>query len=473
MAAPANVPIGTKYGVPGSMWAAGHHTGVDYLTPTGTTLKAPAKSKIIHAGTGGWGRAYGIHVIGEVVLSGRTYRWITAHMSSTSVSAGQTVTLGQTLGKSGATGNVTGPHCHFEVRTGSFAYGSDVDPIILIRISASTDKMDPAAYFIGAHGDHVTWLGARLVAHGFDKHFTGSSYTPGPNFTIYDQANVADFQRAHGWSGAAADGFPGLESLRLLAADPVPSAPQPEVIRVRTADQNLAGNNATGIRTAGTRIPRYCAARKANPVDILCVQETTVASTVRPRLDSGLSGLMARAGGGKGRYVYAATVGVHVVAAGLITAASSTWYKGDDKQAAWVIYTKGGVLAMDVSFHLESESGAEADAKRVQQMNNIRAQAVSIGEKRKVLISNILFFGDTNSNKQVLDAMAAAGWRNVAKGTKWENTRTFMGWDGKSSQRFDYAFVHATAAAATIEALSADTSISDHAGLRAIRTLTH
>lgn len=49
-------------------------------------------------------------------------------MSSLSVSAYQTVTAGQQVGLSGSTGNATGPHLHFEVRTGP-AYGSDIDPI--------------------------------------------------------------------------------------------------------------------------------------------------------------------------------------------------------------------------------------------------------------------------------------------------------------------------------------------------------
>jgi murein DD-endopeptidase MepM/ murein hydrolase activator NlpD len=53
-------------------------------------------------------------------------------MSQLSVSAGQTVTEGQQIGLSGATGNVTGPHLHFEIRTTPY-YGSDVDPVAYLR----------------------------------------------------------------------------------------------------------------------------------------------------------------------------------------------------------------------------------------------------------------------------------------------------------------------------------------------------
>ncbi|MGO4423165.1 M23 family metallopeptidase [Streptomyces sp. MCAF7] len=47
-------------------------------------------------------------------------------------SVGQTVTPGQQIGLSGATGNVTGPHLHFEART-SPDYGSDIDPVAYLR----------------------------------------------------------------------------------------------------------------------------------------------------------------------------------------------------------------------------------------------------------------------------------------------------------------------------------------------------
>ncbi|WP_406839780.1 peptidoglycan DD-metalloendopeptidase family protein [Streptomyces sp. AHU1] len=118
--------VGTGYKVAGSMWSSGYHTGVDFVIPTGTTIKSIAAGTVVSAG---WGGAYGNQVVIQHA-DGKYSQY--AHMSSLSVSAGQTVTEGQQIGLSGATGNVTGPHLHFEIRT-TPDYGSDVDPVAYLR----------------------------------------------------------------------------------------------------------------------------------------------------------------------------------------------------------------------------------------------------------------------------------------------------------------------------------------------------
>jgi hypothetical protein len=254
------------------------------------------------------------------------------------------------------------------------------------------------------------------------------------------------------------------------AREPVP-APQPKTVTVTSVSQNFAGNNATGIRTAKARIARYITARTSTPVDIINAQECTVASTVRPRLDSGLEPLgYKRAGGGRGRYTFPRN-SVKVLAAGLITTPASTWYRRDAKQAAWVIYSKAGAVGMDVSLHLESDNGATADRLRVEQAKSIAGQAMKLAEQHGCPLTNILLIGDTNSEGMVLDALTKAGWRNCAKGTSFENTHTFMGWDGRSRKRFDYGFVRHDALEARVVAVSHSTSISDHSGLRVVRQL--
>ncbi|MFD7645331.1 peptidoglycan DD-metalloendopeptidase family protein [Kitasatospora sp. NPDC059795] len=120
--APAPGKVTTGYKVAGSNWSSGYHTGIDFPVATGTSLKAVAAGTVVSAGNGG---AYGNQVV--IKLADGKYAQY-AHLSSISVSAGQSVTAGQQIGLSGATGNVTGPHLHFEIRT-TPDYGSDIDPI--------------------------------------------------------------------------------------------------------------------------------------------------------------------------------------------------------------------------------------------------------------------------------------------------------------------------------------------------------
>ncbi|ALO12651.1 Putative secreted protein [Streptomyces venezuelae] len=124
--APIAAGIGTSYGTRGSSWSSGYHTGVDFPVPTGTSVKAVADARVVSAG---WGGAYGY----QVVLrhdDGRYSQY--AHLSALTVREGQRVQGGQRIGRSGSTGNSSGPHLHFEVRTGP-GYGSDIDPLAYLR----------------------------------------------------------------------------------------------------------------------------------------------------------------------------------------------------------------------------------------------------------------------------------------------------------------------------------------------------
>ncbi|GLX41701.1 peptidase [Streptomyces roseochromogenus] len=108
----------SHYGDSGSMWSSGHHTGLDFAAPTGTPVKAVGGGKVISAG---WSGAYGYRIV--LQLDDGTEVWY-CHLSSMSVTSG-TVGAGETIGRVGATGNVTGAHLHLEVRKG----GSTVDPL--------------------------------------------------------------------------------------------------------------------------------------------------------------------------------------------------------------------------------------------------------------------------------------------------------------------------------------------------------
>ncbi|MFE5188457.1 M23 family metallopeptidase [Streptomyces sp. NPDC056628] len=118
--------VSTAYRSGGAVWSSGSHTGIDFHAASGTSVHAVGAGTVVEAG---WGGAYGNNVV--IKMNDGTYTQY-GHLSSVGVSVGQTVTPGQQIGLSGATGNVTGPHLHFEART-SAEYGSDIDPVAYLR----------------------------------------------------------------------------------------------------------------------------------------------------------------------------------------------------------------------------------------------------------------------------------------------------------------------------------------------------
>jgi murein DD-endopeptidase MepM/ murein hydrolase activator NlpD len=115
--------VNYPYGVRNSRYKAGFHTGEDRAAPIGTRVVAVRDGKIIRADSGG---AYGkwTHLKAD---NGHVY--VYCHLSSRTVKVGQRVKKGQTIGRVGATGNVTGPHLHFEMSRGStWRYGNVQKP---------------------------------------------------------------------------------------------------------------------------------------------------------------------------------------------------------------------------------------------------------------------------------------------------------------------------------------------------------
>lgn len=92
----------------GYRWG-GFHTGIDIAGDKGDPYVAAASGKVVSAG---WSGGYGYSIL---IDHGNGIMTRYAHSSKLLVSAGQTVSKGQTIGLVGATGNATGPHLHFEV----------------------------------------------------------------------------------------------------------------------------------------------------------------------------------------------------------------------------------------------------------------------------------------------------------------------------------------------------------------------
>ncbi|MFF5448796.1 protein kinase [Streptomyces sp. NPDC012888] len=124
--APVRGELGLPYRVTGPSWTRGYHPGVDFLVPTGTPVHAVAAGRVESAG---WAGSYGYEV---VLRHPDGFHTQYAHLMSLSVRAGQHVSAGQRIARSGCTGNASSPHLHFEVRTGP-GPGSDVDPVAYLR----------------------------------------------------------------------------------------------------------------------------------------------------------------------------------------------------------------------------------------------------------------------------------------------------------------------------------------------------
>ncbi len=99
--------------------ASTYHKGIDWATPTGTTIYASSGGTVAKAG---WGSGYG-YVVYINHEDGRQTRY--AHLSKVLVKVGQTVKQGEKIALSGNTGVSSGPHVHFELLIG----GKQVDPL--------------------------------------------------------------------------------------------------------------------------------------------------------------------------------------------------------------------------------------------------------------------------------------------------------------------------------------------------------
>ncbi|WEO94815.1 M23 family metallopeptidase [Streptomyces sp. FXJ1.172] len=118
--------VSTGYKASSSLWSSGSHTGIDFHAASGTAVHAVGSGTVVSTG---WGGAYGNQIV--IRMADGMYTQY-GHLSSIGVTVGQQVTPGQQIALSGATGNVTGPHLHFEART-TPDYGSDVDPVAYLR----------------------------------------------------------------------------------------------------------------------------------------------------------------------------------------------------------------------------------------------------------------------------------------------------------------------------------------------------
>jgi murein DD-endopeptidase MepM/ murein hydrolase activator NlpD len=135
---PANSRFGSRSIFNGTR--SSPHTGADFLSGTGTPIKAPNEGRVR--------LAEDLYFSGNTVIldHGNGLYSLFAHLSEFKVREGDTVQPGDVVGLVGATGRVTGPHLHWALRVN----GARVDPLSLLAVlgkdAAVTDSTPLAVH---------------------------------------------------------------------------------------------------------------------------------------------------------------------------------------------------------------------------------------------------------------------------------------------------------------------------------------
>ena len=122
--------LSASFNQAGGMWQS-THSGQDFAVPSGTDVVAAHGGTVVKAGGNGAGDgpAYGNAIV--IRHGNGTYSQY-AHLSRIDVRVGQVVATGQHIARSGNTGNSSGPHLHFEIRT-TPNYGSAINPVTFLH----------------------------------------------------------------------------------------------------------------------------------------------------------------------------------------------------------------------------------------------------------------------------------------------------------------------------------------------------
>ncbi len=120
---PVEGPLTSPFGLrPGEGLLPGVHHGVDLRAPAGTPVRVMAPGRVRFAGVmSGYGTVVWVDHRGGVIS-------VYAHLSEIRVTAGASLGADAIVGLSGASGAVSSPHLHFEVRM----HGRPVDPVAFL-----------------------------------------------------------------------------------------------------------------------------------------------------------------------------------------------------------------------------------------------------------------------------------------------------------------------------------------------------
>jgi len=185
-------PSGGHYGAsrPG-----GAHAGQDVTNSTGTAIYAASAGTVVRRQ---WGGGLGGRTGYAIVIAhGNGVYTYYGHLSVYRVALNQRVSTGQRIADMGASGNVTGPHLHFETHTGGL--GSTVNPVTYLAargvdLGGGWSRLDP-----GARGARVRTIQYLMNQRGYGLVVDG----------YYGSVSVSAVKRFQSARGLVADGQVG------------------------------------------------------------------------------------------------------------------------------------------------------------------------------------------------------------------------------------------------------------------------
>lgn len=128
------------------------HFGIDIPAPEGELVRAAGDGIVI--------QSYLSSSAGNTIKIEHPNGYVTVymHMLNRLVEKGTTVKAGEVIGTVGSTGNVTGPHLHFEIRSPG---GSSVDPTDCYN---NSQYVNPYQSDAGGIPNWVWWTGGGILA---------------------------------------------------------------------------------------------------------------------------------------------------------------------------------------------------------------------------------------------------------------------------------------------------------------------
>ncbi|RII20349.1 Murein hydrolase activator NlpD precursor [Streptomyces sp. YIM 130001] len=191
-------PDGGHYGAPRGRLP---HAGQDVTNSVGTAVYAAAAGKVVRRGSGVLAGRTG----NGLVLShgGGVYTYY-GHLSAFRVGADAEVSAGRRIADMGATGNVTGPHLHFEIHHDGLNATTDPVDYLSARgvgLGGGWPSLDP-----GASGRTVVALQHLMTKRGYELEADGA----------YGSASVAAVKKFQSARGLVADGQVGPRTWPVL-----------------------------------------------------------------------------------------------------------------------------------------------------------------------------------------------------------------------------------------------------------------